>query len=112
MSEYNCVAFLRQLPYFFHQLRAVLLHHRGKRSRQIDHLRTHFLFLCLSFFSTLHFTLYSLLFTDHRPLTTDHCPSHFPSTLAPRSGLISAVPRGNIRQNSLRTRLVIVALLF
>src|SRR5215471_638553 len=108
MSEYNCVAFLRQLPYFFHQLRAVLLHHRGKRSRQIDHLRTHFLFLCLSFFSTL----YSSLFTLYSLLTTDHCPSHFPSTLAPRSGLISAVPRGNIRQNSLRTRLVIVALLF
>src|SRR5215467_11948532 len=109
MSEYNCVAFLRQLPYFFHQLRAVLLHHRGKRSRQIDHLRTHFLFLCLSFlslFSLLSF--FSLLTTDHRPLTTDH----FPSTLAPRSGLISSVPRGNIRQNSLRTRLVIVALLF
>src|SRR5262249_35193577 len=35
-----------------------------------------------------------------------------PATLAPRSGRILSVPPGNARQNSLRTRLTMVALLF
>src|SRR6185369_1066090 len=41
-----------------------------------------------------------------------HFDSTFASTLAPRSGFMPPAPRGNTLQNSLRTRLAIVALLF